>query len=165
MSSEENKRHLTQVLYREAFERREVQAEKRSSVTAAFPSQKYAPLTKWLHVKEQVESIICKLNKDLSAIGAAVKFSQTPPHEYSNHTYPTIGRLRLDFFQDGRLTTRHMEANLSENGIVHFYLYLPKETRRLDINVEEMDGDHIEAMLIDFVDLSTRDDFPPRSKP
>lgn len=165
MSNEENKRLLQQILYRETFERREVQANSEDNGTTAAPAQAHEPLVKWLHVKEQIEAIIRRLNKELSAIGAAVNVSQITPHEYSNHHSPTIGRLRLDFFQNGKLTTRSLEANLSKNGTVHVYMYLPKETRRFDLNVKEMDATRIEAMLIDFVDQSTRDDFPLASKP
>ena len=35
---------------------------------------------------------------------------------------------------------------------------LPKETRRLDIGLDELTGGRLEAVLLDFVDLATQDD-------
>lgn len=160
MSSDENRRHLERILYRESFERKTPQAGRGSDSSDAFFPREQILLAMWLRAKERLGAIIARLNSDLSAIGAAIRVSDNAPRHYASHSYPSIGRLRLDFFQDDRRTTRHLEADLSENGTVHVYMYLPKETRRLDLSVEEMEDDRIEAMLLDFVDLSTRDDFP-----
>ncbi|MBF9234284.1 hypothetical protein [Microvirga alba] len=165
MSSAENEKNLQRVLYREAFERRDIaaEAEKRAQEADARASRKYGSLKKWLQIRDSIPPILYDLNKRLSVIGAEIRVSQTIPHDYSHPGYPSIGRGRLDFFIDGKRTTRVMEADLSESGIVHLYMYLPKETKRLEIDISEIDRDRIEALLIEFVNLATQDDFPIRT--
>lgn len=165
MSRDENERHLQRVLYREAFERRDAgaDAEKRSRDADARATRKRAALKSWLRLQDAIPPLLKDLNGRLSAIGAEIKVSVVPPHDYSHRDFPSLGRGRLDLFVDGRRTTRTLEVDLAETGIAHVYMYLPKETRRLDIDITEADSDRIETVLIDFVDLATQDDFPRKA--
>ncbi|AWM86818.1 hypothetical protein [Microvirga sp. 17 mud 1-3] len=162
MSRDDNERRLERVLYREAFERRDAgaEADRRSRDADARAMRKRAALKSWLKVRDVIPPLLKGLNERLSVIGAEIKVSVTPPHDYSHRDYPSLGRGRLDLFVDGRKTTRTLEVDLAETGIAHVYMYLPKETRRLDIDIGEASSDRIESVLIDFVDLATRDDFP-----
>lgn len=163
MSNEENERHLKRIVYREAFERRDANAVANGVAreSEAKTSTKLASLRVWLQVRDRIGPILDDLNANLSSIGGEVRMSKYTPHDYSHREFPSIGRGRLDYFQDGRITTRTLEVDLSESGIVHIYMYLPKETHRVDIPIAEVDDERIEAVLLDFVDLATRDDFPP----
>ncbi|QFU16239.1 hypothetical protein [Microvirga thermotolerans] len=165
MNREDNERHLERVLFREAFERRDAGAGVASAAreAAARAARKRAALKAWLKVRDKLPPLLEDLNRKLVAIGAELRVSEVGAHDYSHRGFPSIGRGRLDLFVDGRKTTRSLEADLAETGTVHLYMYLPKETRRLDIDVAEADADRIAEVLIDFVDLATQDDFPPGS--
>jgi hypothetical protein len=162
MSNEENEKHLERIVYREAFEPRNANAAaaRNAMVSDAKPSMKFASLKMWLRVRDRIGPSLDNLNRNMSSIGSEVRLSKKTPHDDSHLAHPSIGRSRVDLFQDGRITTRSLEVDLSESGVVHVYMYLPKETYRTDIPIAEVDDERIEAVLLNFVDLATRDDVP-----
>ena len=158
MSSKENDQHLNRILYRETFERRSQHPEERAVPAEPEVAMASETLTKWLRLRERIEGLLRKINRKLSAIDVGLHVSPIKPHAYTTRDYPSIGRLRLDLSKDSAPTTRLLEMDLNEYGLVHLYMYLLKETRRLDIGLDELTGDRLEAVLLDFVDLATQDD-------
>lgn len=118
------------------------------------------PVAKWLKIRERIEHRLASLRKKLSAIHVDVRIGQTKPHTYSPHEYPSIGHLRLCLYKDDMLTTKTFEFDISENGIAHLYTYLSTGTRRAELDLDELDDDRIEALLIEFIDLATREHLP-----
>jgi hypothetical protein len=159
VSSKENERHLKQILYREAFERREASAQDIAAEADARASMEFGPLAKWLKVKGRIHHILDHFRKRLSAIHVDVRVGQTKPHAYSPHEYPSIGHLRLVVYRDSMPTTKTLEFDVSENGIVHLYTYVSTGTRRAEVDLDELDDERIEAVLLDFIDLATREHF------
>ena len=156
MSSKDNERHLKQILYREAFERREPDAQDAAADADARASMAFDPVTKWLRVRERIEHRLGTLGKRLSPIHVDVRIAQTKPHAYTPHEYPSIGHLRLVLFENDMPTTKALEFDVSENGVAHLYTYLATGTRRADMDLDELDGERVEAVLLDFVDWATR---------
>jgi len=158
VSRKDNEQHLNRILYREAFERRSPHPEGRAAPPEPELSTASDTLIKWLHLRERLEPVLRRINRKLAAIDVALQVSPIRPHAYTARDYPSIGRMRLDLCRNSARTTRVLELDLNEYGLIHLYMYLPKETRRLDIGIDELDQDRLESVLLDFVDLATQDD-------
>ncbi|MCC2651275.1 MAG: hypothetical protein K0R61_3641 [Microvirga sp.] len=156
MSSKDNERHLKQILYREAFERREADPQDAIAEADARASMEFDPAAKWLRARQRIEHRLDALGKRLAPIHVDVRIAQAKPHAYTPHEYPSIGHLRLVLFEGGMPTTKSLEFDVSENGVVHLYTYLATGTRRADMDLDELDDERIETVLLDFVDWATR---------
>ncbi|SCY66196.1 hypothetical protein SAMN02927923_01869 [Microvirga guangxiensis] len=156
--SKENEKHLNRILYRETFERRSEYAGQRPVPPEQDLRTVPDALAKWLRLRERIVETLPGINRKLSAINVELHISPIKPHAYTVRDYPSVGRLRIDLARDFAPTTRILEMDVNEYGLIHLYMYLPKETRRLDIGIDEVDQDRLEALLLDFVDLATQDD-------
>ncbi|MFC4173082.1 hypothetical protein ACFOYU_13590 [Microvirga sp. GCM10011540] len=156
MTTQDNDHHLDRILVREAFEKQAAGKEAGRAQTAAeaWAERKREALNRWVALEGEFEAVVETINRSLSGLGAALVLSANVPHDYSHAGDPLLARGRMDLYENGKPTPKYIECNLTESGIVYFYMFLPKGTKRSQIPMKEVDADRIEAILLDFVDLA-----------